>query len=75
MADFNVKREVCVPLAYSNCPYIEEDRGLQSPTTSLYCAGTWRILAPIRVLQRGPFNFMTEDLLVYSYLVYMELPQ
>jgi hypothetical protein len=75
ISDLNVKREVCVPLPYQNCPYTEEDRGLQSPTVSLHCAGSWRILASLRVLQRGPCNSMTEDLSVYSYLLYLEVPQ
>jgi hypothetical protein len=74
-ADLNVKREVCVPLPYPNCPYTEEHQGLQSPSASLDCACTWRILAPTRGLQRGPCSFMTEDLSVNSYLLYLEVPQ
>ncbi|KAF8523830.1 hypothetical protein JB92DRAFT_3093957 [Gautieria morchelliformis] len=46
MADLNLKRE-------------KEDQGLQIPTTSLDCAGTGHIFAPIRVLQ-GVFDAKIE---------------
>jgi hypothetical protein len=75
MAGLILKREVCIPLANTNCPYTEEDPGLQAPTASLVCSWTWYILAPIRVLQEGACNLMTEDLPVHTYLLSLDVPQ